>query len=178
MTSLSRLLQELQRLVEALHEADVERREAAGMTTLDRRLLGLLEALDRPATSQRLARALLCPGSEVDSRLRVLQECAWVSTVTAGGGPTFEISPTGRCVLTGLRRAERRFEAAIEGTLDDGDLRAGIELLRAVRGCLRAGRQPRRRGRRRAADAVDFDRPRRTSATAGAASLGVAAGGG
>ena len=173
--SLSKLLEEARTLSDAARDAHVERLESAEVTALDRRLLDLLESAPRPVSSRRLAGPLLRTASEVESRLRMLQERAWVRQVAPkGSGPAaFELAALGRRRLASLRQCEREFETALESALDADEVRAAISLLRTVRIRLQGGDQPRRRARGRDVEATgDFERPRRgfSAAAAGAVS--------
>ena len=176
--TLAQLLQEVQRLADAVRDARAEHLEERGVDAFDRRLLGLLESARRPVTTHRLARRLLCPVSDVNQRLRALREHGWVAEVTVQHGhrATVELCPVGRRELEALRRAERQSEAVMDGVFDEATVRAAIVLLRAARGRLQGSRQRRGRARRReVVVSAEPDRPRRALATGAGSAGGVVA---
>ena len=176
--ALAQLMQEVQRLADAVRDARAEHLAERGVGAFDRRLLGLLESAGRPVTTHRLARRLLCPVSDVNERLRSLRERGWVAEapMQRGHRATVELCPVGRRELEALRRAERQSEAVLDAAFDESTVRAATALLRAARGRLQGGRQRRGRARRRAVVvSAEPDRPRRALATGAGSAGGVVA---
>jgi DNA-binding MarR family transcriptional regulator len=171
-TLVTELLQEVRRLTEAAHDARAERLAHSGLGAFERRLLELLHGT--PLSSQRLARSLLCPASEVEAAVAALRRRGWIEDIRSkdASPPTMQLSPAGRRALTSVRQVERGLDAALEAALNLDDLRAVIEVLRTARRRLDATHHARRR-LVRPRGASGFEGRRRESERAVAAETGA-----